>query len=217
MAKICLTFDNGPHPVGTPKVLDSLARFGISSTFFVVGKQLAQPEGLELASRIRDAGHRLGNHTYSHRTPIGLDARPRVIEEEIVRTEALLSRIWAGPRFFRPFGEGGRLGPHLLTREAVDWLCHHRYTCVLWNSVPGDFRDPVGWVHRGLEDCEAQDDVLMVLHDVAIEAMERLDGFLEALMVRGHSFVHEFPAGYLAIIEGVLQPSIQICSSDEEP
>ena len=59
-----LTFDDGPDPEYTPRLLDLLAHFDAKATFFVLGSQAAaQPE---LIARIRDEGHAFGNHTWSH-------------------------------------------------------------------------------------------------------------------------------------------------------
>src|SRR5690242_977360 len=65
--KVCLTFDDGPHPEYTPQILDILKQHSVPATFFVVGQHaLANPE---LVQRIIDEGHDLGNHTNSHINP----------------------------------------------------------------------------------------------------------------------------------------------------
>jgi peptidoglycan/xylan/chitin deacetylase (PgdA/CDA1 family) len=66
MFDLTLTFDNGPDPETTPRVLDVLALRSIRSTFFVVGNKLSTPEGRGLARRAHEEGHWIGNHTWSH-------------------------------------------------------------------------------------------------------------------------------------------------------
>src|SRR5262245_55440479 len=61
------TFDDGPHPEHTPRVLDVLAESGASATFFVVGQQAEKYP--ELVRRIVHEGHAIGNHTWSHCDP----------------------------------------------------------------------------------------------------------------------------------------------------
>lgn len=62
--ELFLTFDDGPHPVATPFVLDMLKSFGARATFFCIGKNVeAYPE---IYRRILDEGHAVGNHTYQH-------------------------------------------------------------------------------------------------------------------------------------------------------
>ncbi|MFG2292341.1 bifunctional polysaccharide deacetylase/glycosyltransferase family 2 protein [Streptomyces sp. NPDC048603] len=61
---ISLTFDDGPDPVWTPKVLDVLRRHGVHATFFTVGTRVAENPGL--ARRIVDEGHQIGLHSFTH-------------------------------------------------------------------------------------------------------------------------------------------------------
>lgn len=208
MADVHLTFDNGPDPVGTPRVLEVLARRGVTATFFVLGKHLATPEGRALADRIRDAGHRLGNHSYTHETPLGDDPRPDAVARELARTQALLDPLWPGPRWFRPFGGGGHLGPHLFSPASIDWLVAEQMTAVLWNVVPGDWRDPDGWVATARAQVAAQAHAVMVLHDVVPQAMRHLDALLDGLVADGHELTDALPASVLPVDAGVVQPSL---------
>lgn len=209
MARVHLSFDNGPHPEVTPAVLEVLSRRGLTASFFVLGRELARPGGLELARRIRDGGHRLGNHSYSHETPLGDDPRPDAVDLELERTQALLDRVWDGPLWFRPFGGGGVLGPHLLSPATVDWLAGRGGTCVLWGSVPGDWLDAEGWVERALADADAQEHCLVVLHDILPRAMGHLDGFLGALADRGHAVTDTLPEACLPIVDGRPRPGLE--------
>jgi peptidoglycan-N-acetylglucosamine deacetylase len=95
-----LTFDDGPDPHWTPKVLDLLEAYGAKGTFFVVGQQVAaHPEVME---RLRDGGHALGNHTYAHpRFPL-ISSRDRRRELQAC-AEALAPYLsGASRRLFRP-------------------------------------------------------------------------------------------------------------------
>jgi peptidoglycan-N-acetylglucosamine deacetylase len=96
---VALTFDDGPDPVFTPRVLDILAQFGVRGTFFVIGKRAEQHP--EIIRAIADAGHEVGNHTYTHR-PLWL-LSPRRTREEIDRCASALTAILGKPpRYFRP-------------------------------------------------------------------------------------------------------------------
>ena len=70
-ARYALSFDDGPHPVHTPAVLDLLAEMGVHATFFLVGDRVR--EHPELVRRIADEGHRIGSHTQTHRELPSLD------------------------------------------------------------------------------------------------------------------------------------------------
>jgi len=162
MTRVALSFDNGPDPDVTPAVLDVLRDRGVPAQFYVLGKWLADPRCRRLVERARDEGHTIGNHSFGHAVPLGEDPRPDAVAIEIAATEALLAPLWPGARRFRPFGGGGVIGRHLLSPGAVDYLVAHRYSCILWNSVPRDWIDPGGWPARALADCaEAYSDSIL--------------------------------------------------------
>ncbi|WP_028464456.1 polysaccharide deacetylase family protein [Nisaea denitrificans] len=193
MSKLTLTFDNGPEPEVTPRVLDILARRGLKTTFFVVGQKLLDPERMELAIRAREEGHRIGNHTFTHTTPLGQMEDPLAAVDELERTDALVAKTGETEKLFRPFGGGGKLGPHLLNPQVVEFLHRKAYSCVLWNAIPRDWADPEGWVERALGQIASQDHTLMVLHDLPTGAMEHLDAFLDRAEASGAEFHNDFP------------------------
>jgi peptidoglycan/xylan/chitin deacetylase (PgdA/CDA1 family) len=97
--KIALTFDDGPDPNHTPFLLDLFKAAEAKATFFAVGKQLERYP--DLAKRIVEEGHDLGNHTYSHPDLTKLDAGQ--IHEELLKTECIIQHITGQkPRLFRP-------------------------------------------------------------------------------------------------------------------
>jgi peptidoglycan/xylan/chitin deacetylase (PgdA/CDA1 family) len=203
MGRVTLTFDNGPEPEVTPGVLEVLRRRGLRASFFVLGHKLAAQRAL--AQRARDEGHWIGNHTWSHTRPLGAgppaDAAAEA-EAEIARTQALIGGLAHPDRLFRPQGGGGALGPHLLSGAALRLLQEGGYSCMLWNAVPGDFRDPDGWVGPALALCAAQPETVLVLHDLPNGAMRHLDGFLGALQSRGTRFTQDFPESCLLLRRG---------------
>ena len=71
MKQLTLSFDNGPDPAVTPLVLDTLARHDIRSTFFVIGNKLVDPAARACADRAAAEGHWIGNHTWTHSSPLG--------------------------------------------------------------------------------------------------------------------------------------------------
>lgn len=203
--RVTLSFDNGPDPDVTPHILDLLADRGITAHFFVLGKHLADPERRAIVERAHDEGHLIGNHSFSHITPLGDDPRPDAIEREIAATEQLLAPIVSGSgpgaRRFRPFG-GGTLGRHLLSQRAVDYLVAHDYSCVLWNSIPRDWIEPDAWVARALADCAAQPHTLMVLHDLPKACLAGLPELLDTLADRDTPIVLDLPPDCVPIVNG---------------
>jgi peptidoglycan/xylan/chitin deacetylase (PgdA/CDA1 family) len=203
MPRLTLTFDNGPDPSTTPAVLDHLRQRGLHATFFAVGNQLTRPGGHDLLARAAAEGHWIGNHSMSHRIPFGELHSPEEAVEEIDGMQRLLDGLAGGNKLFRPFGGGGRIGPHLFNPQAVDHLLAQRYTVVLWNSVPEDWLDPTGWPDAGRRQMKDHDWTLMVLHDLPTGAMEQLPAFLDSVLDAGVDIVQEFPDECVPILDGV--------------
>jgi peptidoglycan-N-acetylglucosamine deacetylase len=203
MPRVTLTFDNGPTPVVTPYVLDVLDERALPALFFVVGSRLGHPAARGLVQRERAAGHAVGNHSMHHAVPLGEDGSSDAVEREIMAPQRLLGSLAGPDRLFRPFGKGGLIGPHLLSRRALDHLCSERYTVVLWNSVPRDWEDTSGWPDRARSDIEAQEHTVLVLHDLPTGAMRALPAFLDGLLHDGVDVVAELPDSCLPVREGV--------------
>ena len=111
--QVTLTFDNGPTPGVTDAVLDVLADRGVPATFFVVGERLLDPSARALAERAHAEGHRIGNHTLTHRVPLG-EAEPAVAVREVDEAQRLLGDLATDPPLFRPYGQGGTIDDRLL-------------------------------------------------------------------------------------------------------
>jgi peptidoglycan/xylan/chitin deacetylase (PgdA/CDA1 family) len=212
MRKVTLTFDNGPEPYVTPFVLDCLASHNLKATFFVLGHKVSEPERARIAMRAREEGHRIGNHTFTHSTPLGKLDRQAALDE-FERTEEALAWLTQPQRLFRPYGGGGQMGSHLLHPAVVEKLEAGSYTCVLWNCVPGDWRDPEEWVTRAVEDCRSRPWSLVVLHDLPTGAMDYLDEFIRRLLAEGVELTEEYPPDCVPIVDGrVVLPIAQYVS-----
>lgn len=179
--RICLSFDDGPDPAYTPRVLDALAAYGIKAMFFVTGQ--AAERHPELIRRIAREGHTLGNHTYSHAHPRLLS--PPLARREVYRTGYILYALTGRfPGWFRPpFGSltapmreqslNDNMRIAMWSRSAVDW---------------GPLATPVG-IARRLGAIEGGDIVLM--HDGYRRfnkpelTVSLLPSLLESLVKRG--------------------------------
>ncbi len=97
---VALTFDDGPHPETTPRVLDLLREAGVKATFFVLGAKVERHP--DIVRAIVLAGHTLGVHGYDHGRLYAL-LPPDAVARDIARTAAAIERA-AGvrPRWFRP-------------------------------------------------------------------------------------------------------------------
>ena len=205
MRALTLTFDNGPTPGVTERVLDVLAAHGITSTFFVIGQKLAAgADARRCAQRAHAEGHWIGNHTYTHSKPLGEIADGAESVAEITRTDAEIGALAHPDRLFRPYGGGGRIGPWLLSRAAIGHLTGNRHTVVLWNCIPRDWDDPDGWVDRALAQIETQPSPLMVLHDIDGACLRHLDRLLGLARDRGFTFTQDLPPDCVPIRRGTI-------------
>lgn len=218
MSRLTLTFDNGPTPGVTERVLDVLAERGLRATFFVVGRDLALPGRRELALRTALAGHWHGNHTMTHSVLLGAGAGDdrALAEREVVDSQAALGTLARPERFFRPWGDG-RISDRILSAAAVDLLCAGRYTLALWNCVPRDWEDPTGWVDRALASLDERDRTLLVLHDQDTGAMASLERFLDLALARGTVVEQALPEECTPILRGrVVGPIDHLYQHKEE-
>lgn len=193
MRDVTLTFDNGPEPDVTPAVLNVLARRSIAATFFVLGHKLADPRCRALAERAKDEGHWIGNHSYTHSTPLGQLRSPDAPAEEIGCTQALIGDLSHPDKLFRPFGGGGVIGRHLLSPGALRYLEAGGFTCVLWNVIPRDWEETETWPERAIELMRPLPWPLVVVHDLPTGAMAQLDRFIAMVQTAGGRFRQDFP------------------------
>jgi peptidoglycan/xylan/chitin deacetylase (PgdA/CDA1 family) len=130
--ELALTFDDGPNPAWTPRLLDVLARSEVHATFFLVGRY-AQAEPA-LVRQIVAAGHQIGSHSWSHLN-LALTSACR-IEEQLSRTSQTLEQITGAPvRYFRP-PFGARRPDTLRIARRLGLIP------VLWNAMTSDWKNP---------------------------------------------------------------------------
>lgn len=203
---VTLTFDNGPTPGVTEPVLEVLAEHRVPATFFAIGRKLDTPSGQELGRRIIGDGHRLGGHSWSHSVQFGT-ADEATITEELAATRATVEDVGGDGLLFRPYGAGGVIDARLMSSFGAQSLRSSGYTCVLWNVLPGDWKDPNGWVDRAVDEIDRHAWSVVVLHDVADAALPRLDQFLTVVAASSPTWSGDFPDDCTPIRNGVATTS----------
>ncbi|WP_245557733.1 polysaccharide deacetylase family protein [Deinococcus apachensis] len=163
-----LTFDDAPHPLYEPLLLDLLRRSGVRATFFVIGRN-AQAYPYFVRDMVA-GGHEVGNHTYHH---VRLPPLPLAdaFQEMRLASETIRALTGQPVRYFRP--PGGEYTPETL--RAAESL---GLTTVFWTDDPGDFTNPgdatlESRLKRGL-----RPGGIVLLHDNAPEMLDVLRGFL---------------------------------------
>ncbi len=127
---VALTFDDGPHPVLTPRILKTLDRYGWRATFFLVGKQVELYP--DLAREIAKRGHEIGAHSYTHSDLSRMTQRE--VERELVKSRAVIREATGVTvRLFRP--PGGHYNDRV--RQALQAT---GFSVVFWNSNIGCYQ-----------------------------------------------------------------------------
>jgi peptidoglycan/xylan/chitin deacetylase (PgdA/CDA1 family) len=181
---VALTFDDGPNPVDTPKLLDLLREKGVKATFFVVGKRADQYP--EIVRRAWAEGHLVENHTWSHHH-LFCFLLPRRLRAEIERgTESIRRICGSRPRYFRsPVGLRHPLLRPFLKEAGLEYISWSVRTCdtLTENSTV---------LARRILNKVASGDIIL-LHDHlpagANVMLETLPQVIDALRERGFEFV----------------------------
>jgi cellulose synthase/poly-beta-1,6-N-acetylglucosamine synthase-like glycosyltransferase/peptidoglycan/xylan/chitin deacetylase (PgdA/CDA1 family)/spore germination protein YaaH len=192
---VALTFDDGPDPEWTPKILDILKQKGVPATFFVVGENALSHPGL--LNRIVADGHELGNHSYTH--PNMSQLSPRAVQLELNATERLVEAYTGrGMRLFRApfFGDAepttaDELGPALAAQQRGYLNVGLHVDTEDWQrpGVQAIVDNAVGEVTAGNSDRSGN---IVLLHDGGgdrSQTLAALPQLIDALRARGYRFV----------------------------
>lgn len=177
-----LTFDDGPAPGGTERILEVLDRHSAKATFFLLGAK-AEKHG-NLVRTLHAAGHGLGNHSHTH--PDAWKSEQALVLDELERTSRILEDLTgARIRYLRPpYGH--------FTRSIRNWCLHNEHTLTMWDVGPGDYLEVmstqavVAHVRAHLRPGS-----IVVLHDnprCAMKTPDALDRLLRKLTNEGWAF-----------------------------
>lgn len=175
MHRVVLTFDDGPHPENTPRVLDLLAKENVKAVFFTVGERLQAPGALDIVRRATREGHLIGNHSFSH--PKLTEVSPEDVRSQIARTQQLISEFEPKHKLFRP-----PYGAHNNSVKAIAKKL--KYKTVLWNVDSGDWKaenQPSAWVDVAVEQISKRYLSICLLHDYYSHTAAHLPQLLEKL------------------------------------
>ena len=180
--RIALTFDDGPHPSLTPKILEILARYDIPATFFMVGQNVINYP--TAARAVIDAGHEVGNHTFTH--PHLANLNEASIMQEIGRCEDALEELCE----YRPHIL--RTPQGALTPSLERCLLDDDYMLVLWSLDTRDWdnKSTACIVQTVLDNVKSGDIILM--HDYISynsKTPEALEKIIPILLSQGYEFV----------------------------
>jgi peptidoglycan/xylan/chitin deacetylase (PgdA/CDA1 family) len=177
---VAMTFDDGPHPELTPKLLDILKERNIRATFYVIGRNVeAYPE---IARRIVEEGHEIANHTYSHPALSKIGAS-RVKRELDRTTEAIRNATGITPQTMRP--------PYGATNASLNRRIHQEFSMpvIMWSV------DPQDWRYRNAKRVSshiishAKSGDIILAHDIHASTIAAMPPALDALLAKGFRFL----------------------------
>ncbi len=180
--QIALTFDDGPSLQNTEDILKILKEYDIRATFFVIGENAAaEPDRIRM---IYDAGHEIGNHTYTHAYISKIDKE--ALREEILKTEEVLKQITGErPCVFRP--PGG-----YYDEQSLAVLEEMGYQSILWSLDTRDWSMPKSdTIASKIEENAVGGDIILFhdLNDKRLPTPEALKRILPYLKENGYEFV----------------------------
>ena len=176
---IALTFDDGPHPLYTPRILEILRRYNVKATFFVVGMMAERYPTLVKAEL--GGGHDVGNHTYHH---VNLNMTPPAYVATEIKAcgEVLASIAGKAPHLFRP--PGGDYNDNVA--EVSDAL---GYQMILWTDDPGDYASPgEDVIEQRILDAASPGGIILI-HDGVQQTIDVLPKIIKDLKSQGYEFV----------------------------
>ena len=173
---VALTFDDGPHPEYTPKVLDILAEKKVVATFFVLGYRVEEEP--ELVRREKMLGCEIGNHTYNH-ADLNKTSKSRIVAEINKCNDAIYAATGEYPKLYRPpYGNMWKANESLIPLKKI-----------LWSVDSADWRteNPDKIVKNVLTTVKANSTILM--HDFYPQTIKALPEIIDRLRAEGYKFV----------------------------
>lgn len=177
---LAMTFDDGPHPSLTPKLLDILKERNIKCTFFVIGKNAQMYP--HIIRRMIAEGHEVANHTWTH---CSLTSRSDAqIRSELKQSEdALVNVANYRPHLIRP--------PYGAINERIKNLmfAEFGYSTIMWSVDPQDWRRPGVSVVTSRLVSGAHPGAIMLAHDIHPPTIQAMPSMFDQLLAKGYQFV----------------------------
>jgi len=175
--KIYLSFDDGPHPIATPLVLDILRAYNAKATFFCIGKNVV--EYPDIYKQILSNGHRVGNHTHNHLN--GWKVSDKEYFENIQEAKKFIDSNLFRP----PYGRITRFQSKILQEQA-------NFKIIMWDVLCGDFDKAISKEKCALNVIKnGREGSIIIFHD-SQKALERMEYALSKSMSffaeNGYSF-----------------------------
>lgn len=173
---VALTFDDGPNPVTTPQALDTLKKYGVKATFFVLGKNIAGNEAI--LKRMKSEGHVVGNHSWDH--PVLPKLSLDEAKKQITDTEDSLTQVLgSSSKLMRP--PYGAITDEI--RNSLD------LSFIMWDVDSLDWQSKNETAILTEIQRQARNGSIVLMHDIHGTTVNALPRVIEYLKEQGYSFV----------------------------
>ncbi|MGE9268944.1 MAG: polysaccharide deacetylase family protein, partial [Verrucomicrobiales bacterium] len=177
---VAMTFDDGPHPQNTPRLLDMLRQRNIKATFYVIGGSVDRYP--HIVRRTVAEGHEIGNHTYTHRklTTLGNSE----VSRELQRTNDAIARACGvRPRTMRP--------PYGALNQSQRAYVYQQFgtPTILWSVDPQDWRRPGASVVTSRILSGTNNGAIILAHDLHSSTIDAMPATLDGLLRKGYKFI----------------------------
>jgi peptidoglycan/xylan/chitin deacetylase (PgdA/CDA1 family) len=174
---LALTFDDGPEPTLTRRILATLAKHGVQATFFEVGRNAeANPD---VTREIAEQGHSLGSHSWDH-----ADLSTLSLDDAIANAERGHVAITGAAPFFR--------FPFFRSTDPLMTALHARGLSTFHANIVSEYHvtpDPDELLAKSLAAVEAEQRGIVIFHDIQSQTADMLDAFLDEIEARGYKTV----------------------------
>lgn len=176
---VAMTFDDGPHPTLTPRLLDLLKARGLRATFYLIGRRVVTWP--DIVKRIADEGHEIGNHTWSHPNLAGYS--DAYVLSQIDRTSDAIFKITGRPpvTFRPPYGAFSNRQRNMLYKT-------RKLPTILWSVDPQDWRRPGANVVASRIISHSRPGAIILTHDIQSGTVRAMPHTLDTLTQRGMKF-----------------------------
>ncbi|CUH80434.1 polysaccharide deacetylase family protein [Tropicibacter naphthalenivorans] len=176
---VAMTFDDGPHPSLTPKLLDMLKARGLRATFYLIGNRVVTWP--DIVRRIADEGHEIGNHSWSH--PNLAKYSDQGVLDQIDRTSDAIFKITGRPpvTFRPPYGSFTR-------RQRMMLYTNRNLPTILWSVDPQDWRRPGASVVSQRILKGSRPGAIILSHDIQSGTVKAMPSTFDTLTGRGMKF-----------------------------
>ena len=173
---VALTFDDGPNPATTNQALDTLSKYGIKATFFVLGKNVSGNE--EILKRMKSDGHVIGNHSWSH--PVLSKLSLDEAKKQITDTEDALTKVLgSSSKLMRP--PYGAITDDI--RNSLD------LSFIMWDVDSLDWKSKNEAAILTEIQREVKNGSIILMHDIHAETVNALPKVIDYLKGQGYDFV----------------------------